>query len=87
MSKNYYETIGKDELLKNPSRYAWNCVLYYIQFTQDELLEVKDLCDIKDIIKYQKAITYNFLETHFTTEIDNSLDIDWNDVEYYLNNK
>ncbi len=76
-------SIGKPALLRNPQNYAWNCALYYMQFTQEELLEVKEHLDIVALIKYQTSVTRAFLRTHFEHEIDESLEVDWAMVEKY----
>lgn len=86
MSREYYISVGKPALLKNPSAYAWNNVLYYLQFTQSELLEVRDHYDVKDIIYYQSSVTRSFLKEHFIDEINNSLEVDWQTVEKYVRN-
>jgi hypothetical protein len=86
MSREYYISVGKPALLNNPSAYAWNNVLYYLQFTQSELLEVRDHYDVKDIIYYQSSVTRSFLKEHFIDEINNSLEVDWQTVEKYVRN-
>ena len=72
--------------ISNPEKYAWNLLLSQVQFTQDELLLVKDWIVIKDMIKYQKSLTKSFLEKYFSEEIDESLEVDWNDVDKYVKN-
>lgn len=84
MSKEYYESIGKAKLLSTPSKYAWNCVLYYIQFSQLELLSIKEWIEIPEMIKFQKSITKQFLRENFQKEIDDCLEVDWNDVNKYV---
>ena len=32
MSREYYERIGKAAILAAPHKYAWNAVLYYLQY-------------------------------------------------------
>ena len=39
---------------------------------------------IREMIRYQKSLTRDFLEKHFTIEIDESLDVDWAFVELYV---
>jgi hypothetical protein len=84
MSRIYYEGLDKQELLSNPSRYAWNCVLYYKQFTQDELLSLREWLTIRELIRWQNSVTREFLHTHFQKEIDDCLEVDWTDVEKYV---
>lgn len=80
-SAAYYDRVGKQAILNNPSAYAWNCVLYFLQFTQDELLSVRDWIELREMVKYQIAATPEFLRMHFAAEIDASLEVDWTDVE------
>ena len=84
MSKQYYDSIPKTDILSNPSKYAWNCVLYYIQFSQDELLSVKEWIEVRELIQFQTSVTKLFLHTHFQKEIDDCLEIDWADVDKYV---
>lgn len=84
MNNQYYETISKEDILLHPSNYAWNCILRYIQFSQDEILMIKEWIEIRELIKFQKCVTWNFLREHFQNEIDMSLDIDWCDVVKYV---
>jgi hypothetical protein len=84
MSREFYERIGKQTILDNPSKYAWNCVLYYVQFSQDEILSVKEWIEVRELIKYQKSLTKKFLRDNFQKEIDDCLEVDWNDVNEYV---
>ena len=84
MSQQYYENIPRQDILSNPSKYAWNCVLYYLQFSQEEILSVKEWIDVYDIIRFQKAVTKQFLHDHFQKDIDDCLEVDWNDVNKYV---
>ena len=84
MSKEFYEKIGKENILANPSKHAWNCVLYYIQFSQDEILAVKEWIEVRELIKYQKSVTKQFLRDNFQKEIDDCLEVDWTDVDKYV---
>jgi len=84
MSQQYYESIPRQDILSNPSKYAWNCVLYYLQFSQEEILSVKAWIDVYDIIRFQKAVTKQFLHDHFQKDIDDCLEVDWNDVNKYV---
>ncbi len=86
MSREYYEKIGKETILANPSSYAWNCVLYYIQFSQEEILIMKELIEVRELIKFQKSVTKQFLRDNFQKEIDDCLEVDWNDVDKYVAN-
>ena len=84
IGKAYYEEIGKSALMAEPSKYAWNCVLYYVQFTQNELLSLREWLPIYELVKYQKSVTRSFLRTHFQNEIDESLEIGWSSVKLYV---
>jgi hypothetical protein len=86
MSRTFYENINKLDILSNPSKYAWNCVLYYVQFSQEEILSVKEWIEVRELIKFQKSVTTQFLREHFQKEIDDCLEVDWNDVKKYVNN-
>lgn len=84
MSSDYYIRIGKYAIMAEPQKYAWNCVLYYLQFTQDELLRMRDWIELREMIRYQRSISREFLRTHFMDAIDASLDVDWTDVEKHV---
>lgn len=84
MTKTFYETINKLDILSNPSNYAWNCVLYYLQFSQEEIILVKEFIEVRELIRFQKSVTKSFLRKHFQKEIDDSLDVDWIDVDNYI---
>ena len=77
----------KNIILNNPQKYAWNIVLRVQQFTEFELLSVREYCEIKDIIRFQHIATKHFLKEHFSKDIDDSLDVDWNDVNKYCINR
>ncbi len=81
--ESYYRNIPKKLLLDSPSQYAWNIALRYVQFTQSELLQVRDYYSIKDLIKFQDASTKGFIIQHFFHDVNESLDVDWDDVEKY----
>ncbi len=87
MSSKYYESLNKKDLFENPSNYPWNCILYYKQFTQDELLSLREWLTMRELIRYQKSVTYEFLRAHFQKEIDDCLEVDWTDVETYVTNR
>lgn len=84
MSKEFYENIPKIDILLNPSKYTWNCILYYVQFSQEEILSVKEWIEIRELIQFQKAVTKQFLGEHFQKEIDDCLEVDWTDVNKYV---
>lgn len=77
----------KTNILTNPHKYAWNIVLRVIQFTQSEILSVREYCEIKDIIRFQNSANKQFLLQNFSKDIDDSLDVDWNDVNKYCINR
>ena len=84
MSKEFYENIPKIDILINPSKYAWNCILYYVQFSQEEILSVKEWIEVRELIQFQKSVTKQFLREHFQKEIDDCLEVDWTDVNKYV---
>lgn len=85
MSESPKATIPSvSELLTNPASYAWNELLYRVQFTPDQLLSVRDYLDIPALVKYQKCVTLEWLETHFMNEINECIDVDWVQIEAHL---
>ena len=69
--KGYYESLSKTDIFAQPQNYAWNCLLYYRQFSQSELLAAKPWIDIINMVKYQKCLTRRFVHEHFQTDVDN----------------
>jgi hypothetical protein len=67
--------------------YAWNILLRCKQFTQEELLEVREYCCLPEMIRYQKSVTLEFLETHFAEEIDACLEVDWEDCRLWIHKR
>ena len=86
MSTSFYENINKLDILSNPSKYAWNCLLYYVQFSQEEIIYLKEWIEVRELIRFQKSVTILFLREHFQKEIDDCLEVDWNDVKKYVIN-
>ena len=84
MSADVYARLGKVELLTHPIRYSWNCVLSFVQFTQEELLQIRSHLHIPTLIRAQKCLTREFLRSQFADEINACPDVDWNDVETYV---
>jgi len=84
MSKAYYDNLNRLDILTNPSNYAWNSLLYYIQFSQEEILSVKEWIEVRELIKFQESVTKLFLQEHFQKEIDDCLEVDWTDVDKYV---
>ncbi len=84
MSREFYEQVGKAELLTNPASYSWNCVLMYIQFTQEELLSVKTYLDIPALVKYQKCVTRAWLREHLADDIEDDHHIGWEQINFYV---
>lgn len=66
----------KHRILENPQDYPWNVVLFHVQFSQEELLLVRDYVDLYSMIRYQKCLTREFLRQHFLQEIEESDDTD-----------
>ncbi len=79
-----YNTIEKEEILQAPQRYAWNIVLRHKQFTEEELLKVKEYLALPEMIRFQHAASLAFLRTHFQKEIDDCLEVDWLDVSRWI---
>ena len=84
MTSQWYKSEGKEKIMAEPQKYAWNCVLAFIQFTQEEIIKMKDYIDIVTLVRYQKSLTREFLEKHFAEEIDKCLELDWNDINMYV---
>ena len=84
MSKAYYEGLNKSDILGNPSKHAWNCLLYYIQFSQEEIISVNEWIEVRELVRFQKSVTKQFLREHFQKEIDDCLEVDWTDVDKYV---
>lgn len=82
MSMSSYFT--KENYLETPSQFAWNILLMRYQFTQEELLAVREYIDLPNMIKYQKCLTHAFLREHFEKDINDCYEVDWNDVNKYL---
>ena len=80
----YYTSLSKEELFKTPDRYAWNCVLYYIQFTQEELLQIRPWVDIMVMVKHQRCLTRQFVRAHFRDEVDEHDMLTWEMVDKYV---
>ena len=74
----------KQRILENPQDYPWNAVLFHVQFSQEELLQVRDYVDLYTMIRHQRCLTRSFLRQHFLKEIQASDDTDWTDVVYYV---
>ena len=86
MSREFFENINKSDIFANPSNYAWNCLLYYKQFSQEEILMMKEWIEVRELIRFQKSITKQFLRDNFQKEIDDCLEVDWTDVDKYVSN-
>ena len=84
MSQAYYDSLNRVDILSRPSKYAWNCLLHYIQFSQDEILSVKEWIEVRELIRFQRSVTKEFLREHFQKEIDDCLEVDWTDVDKYV---
>jgi hypothetical protein len=85
MSNTYYKNLHKNDILAEPYNYAWNTLLRHIQFSQEEILSVKEWIEVRELIKFQKSVTISFLREHFQKEIDDCLEVDWTDVNKYVN--
>jgi hypothetical protein len=83
----YYESIGgKDQLLAEPQKYTWKDVLEHVQFTQEELLRAKlqIVLPLPELIRHQKCVTRQFLEEYFSSEIQESEEVDWTYVDTHI---
>ena len=81
---NHYNQSEKETILQNPEKYSWNLLLHYVQFTQEEILKNKPYMEMREMIRFQKSITKEFLKEHFTKEIDDDITVDWNYVDKYV---
>jgi hypothetical protein len=83
--------MDKAELLTNYQRYCWKNLLVDVQFTQEELLRVKDhFCKpnstaLRNMIRFQKSVTKEFLLQHFVKEIDDDEYVDWTHIQKLKN--
>ena len=84
MSRKFYESLDKSVFLKGPEKYPWNCVLAYVQFTQEELLCVRAYVDLAAMIKHQRCLTRAFLRAHFAEDIAEDHDVSWEQIEYLV---
>lgn len=80
----YYASLSKADIFANPGNYAWNCMLYYIQFSQEELLAAKPWIEIIPMVKYQSCLTRSFVLDHFAEEVDESDILTWKDVDKFV---
>lgn len=74
-----YAQKTREEIFQAPERFAWNILLRVQQFTQSELLTVREYICLKTMIRYQTSATIEFLREHFRKDIDDCLEVDWND--------
>ncbi len=63
--------------MRNPERYAWNILLRVQQFTEEELLHVREYISLPEMIRFQHVASMDFLQSHFSKEIDECLEVDW----------
>ena len=76
----YYKSLSKSDIFAEPQKYAWNCLLYYIQFSQSELLQAKPWIDITNMIKCQRCLTRGFVREHFHQEVDDDDILTWDAI-------
>jgi hypothetical protein len=79
-----YGAATKPEIFRQPERYAWNILLRVQQFTEEELLSVRDYLSLPEMIRFQQVASMNFLRTYFSKEIDDCLDIDWEECREWI---
>ncbi len=77
--QEYYASLEKTVIFQAPNMYAWNILLRCKQFTQAELLQVREYLPLPEMIRFQTSATMEFLRTHFAEEIDACLEVDWED--------
>lgn len=82
-----YESVERTEFLATPWKFAWNIVVREFQFTQEELVAVKEYLDLPTLIRFQRCLTRPFLEAHFGAEIDACLEVDWYDIEKIMTDR
>lgn len=82
--EEYYKSLVKTDIFSHPHNYPWNALLYYVQFTQSELLMVKSFIDIRNMIKYQRCLTRSFVVEHFTEMIDEDDLLTWETVYIHV---
>ena len=87
MTDLYYKSLTLEQIYANPQIYAWNCLLYYRQFTQAQLLHFREYLEMPELIMFQNAATASFLKANFSKEIEDCLEVDWPDVEKYAKNR
>lgn len=74
-----YERYSKTDIFQAPQRFAWNILLREKQFTEEELLEAREYLSLPEMMRFQEVATEAFLRAHFAAEIDECLEVDWND--------
>ena len=79
-----YEHLTKIVIFQAPHRYAWNILLREFQFTQEELLIARDYVSLPEMIRFQHAATMEFLREHYQKDIDDCLEVDWNDCANWI---
>ena len=82
-----YETVTKTEVFQAPHSYAWNILLRRLQFTQEELLINRDYIPLPEMIRFQESVTIPFLRAHFQWDIDDCLEVDWNDCQKWAGHR
>lgn len=85
--ETYITNKTKEELLESPQKYPWNIVLRFKQFTQEEILQVREYLPMVELIRFQHSITLDFLHTHFQKEIDDCYEVDWTDCLNAISSK
>jgi hypothetical protein len=83
MSEKYFKSIPLSLLYATPEIYPWNCLLYFRQFSKQELIDFKEFVEIVELVKHQESATYEFVLMNFKKEVDECDLLDWGDVEKY----
>jgi hypothetical protein len=82
--QEYYTSLSKSDILTAPQNYPWNCLLYYVQFSQSELVQAKPWIDIKSMIRYQQCLTRKFVHEHFHQDVDDDDIMTWDEVYSFV---
>jgi hypothetical protein len=82
--QEYYTSLSKSDIFADPQKYPWNCLLYYVQFTQSELVQAKPWIDVKSMVRYQKCLTQKFVHDHFQQDVDDDDILTWQEVYLHV---
>ncbi len=83
----FYSMATKVEIFRQPERYAWNILLRVQQFTQEELLAVREYISLPEMIRFQHSVSMEFLRAEFSKDIDDCLEVDWEDCRKWIDHR